>query len=152
MMKVCNTCRVQKPLDDFQPHVRGAQGRRGQCRVCRNIYDAEWRANNVEARRAAGRRYVAKHREKHRGASRQYKTSFAPEEFKAALAAQEGCCAICHCDLDGLVSKHVHADHDHYTGRPRGVLCRSCNLGLGFYNDSILLLEQAIEYLKKHQK
>jgi hypothetical protein len=52
-------------------------------------------------------------------------TNWLPGDFAAAL--QGGKCGICG-DGGPLV-----ADHDHNTGKPRGVLCNSCNVGLGCY-------------------
>jgi len=43
----------------------------------------------------------------------------------------------------------MDSDHNHLTGRWRGVLCTSCNRGLGFFKDSIELFEAALAYLKK---
>lgn len=57
------------------------------------------------------------------------------------MADQRGVCAIC------LTGKPVHVDHDHRTGRVRGVLCFSCNGGLGQFRDPVDALEPAIDYL-----
>lgn len=66
-------------------------------------------------------------------------------EFKARLAAQNGCCAICSKAIEG---KHIHRDHCHQSGEWRGLLCGSCNLGLGMFADDVDLLFRAIDYLK----
>jgi hypothetical protein len=51
-------------------------------------------------------------------------------------------CSICR-------SKRIlHIDHDHLTGRVRGILCVNCNIGLGNFRDNIELLERAIIYLR----
>lgn len=53
------------------------------------------------------------------------------------------------CDSCKRVSlKTLRVDHDHITGKIRGLLCNSCNVGLGCFEDSIEYLESAIEYLK----
>lgn len=41
----------------------------------------------------------------------------------------------------------MHIDHDHKTGKLRGLLCDRCNRGLGYLSDSVVLLLRAICYL-----
>jgi hypothetical protein len=41
-------------------------------------------------------------------------------------------------------------DHDHRTGKIRGLLCMKCNRGMGYLNDDINLLQKAIEHLKNN--
>lgn len=72
---------------------------------------------------------------------------FSEEDYQAFFRAQEGRCAICHGGPNGRGRFHV--DHDHQTGTVRGLLCSNCNTGLGMLNDSVLLLETALHYLKK---
>lgn len=52
-------------------------------------------------------------------------------QWTAILDAQGGCCALCRRALAGLSAKSVHTDHDHATGRVRGILCNGCNFAMG---------------------
>lgn len=45
------------------------------------------------------------------------------------------------------MAKPLHVDHDHVTDTVRGLLCRTCNLGLGMLGDSIEKLQLAMDYL-----
>jgi len=74
---------------------------------------------------------------------RQKLTNFTPELFALALDIQKGACAICGAPL----IKSRHADHDHSTGAPRGLLCAPCNMGLGSFKDDEARLLAAIKYL-----
>ena len=60
--------------------------------------------------------------------------------------AQNNRCAICDANFSIEVP---HVDHSHATGKVRGVLCAKCNMGLGSYKDSVILLEKAIFYLRR---
>lgn len=64
-------------------------------------------------------------------------------EYVARRSSQGGACAIC-----GKVAP-LHVDHDHETGRFRGLLCSTCNTGLGKLGDSVESLERAIKYLRR---
>lgn len=57
-------------------------------------------------------------------------------------------CAICQCALEER-GRATHTDHDHQTGKVRGILCRLCNTGLGKL-DTVGKLQAAIEYLQRH--
>jgi hypothetical protein len=63
------------------------------------------------------------------------------------LKEQGGVCKICGTDKPWSRSGKFTIDHDHATGRVRGLLCHNCNLGLGKFKDSIEFLRKAMEYL-----
>ena len=63
------------------------------------------------------------------------------------LAAQGGCCAICGTSDTGK-RKAFAVDHNHDTGKIRGLLCSNCNTGIGNLRDNVELLERAIDYLR----
>lgn len=69
------------------------------------------------------------------------------ETYNQLLVDQNHKCAICKTDETSL-SKKLSVDHDHATGKIRGLLCQHCNLGLGHFKDNIDLLLDAIKYLK----
>lgn len=57
------------------------------------------------------------------------------------------------CDICGKPEKSkrflLSVDHNHETGKIRGLLCGHCNKALGGFNDNIDTLKSAIKYLKK---
>lgn len=52
------------------------------------------------------------------------------------------------CDICGQSIARMHIDHDHVTGRIRGLLCGPCNQALGIFGDSIDGLMKAVKYLQ----
>lgn len=80
------------------------------------------------------------------------------EKYASMLQSQNNCCAICgiHESQNVIKSKHTSkskrlaVDHDHKTGMVRSLLCSKCNNGLGYFNDDINVLKNAIKYLNQH--
>lgn len=66
------------------------------------------------------------------------------DQWKVLFIAQDKSCAIC-----GISGEEVvwHTDHDHATGKFRGILCRACNHLIGNAKDDARILEAAIQYL-----
>lgn len=62
--------------------------------------------------------------------------------FHNLWSRQGGKCKICK-----EVPSTPHVDHDHKTGKVRGLLCASCNLGLGHFKDDTVRLRAAVRYL-----
>ncbi len=58
---------------------------------------------------------------------------------------QNGLCKICNRPFDGV----FYIDHCHSTGFVRGLLCRTCNCGLGLFGDSVELLHSAADYVRR---
>jgi len=69
------------------------------------------------------------------------------EQFNKTLQKQDGCCAICDEVSSHKRHKHLSVDHDHKTGKVRGILCDNCNQGLGKFKECRKLLMKAAEYL-----
>lgn len=66
------------------------------------------------------------------------------EQYNDMLVNQVGVCAIC---KEKPADRRLSVDHNHKTGKVRGLLCRNCNTALGGFKDSVLILKSAIEYL-----
>ena len=113
---------------------------------------------NAEARRASYQRAKAdpaKSEQINAGQRRRYKQytyNLSQEAYDAMLKAQGGRCAVCGTTEVGSKSKNhqgFFVDHCHETGQVRGLLCHSCNVGLGNFQDNIGKLEAAIRYLSE---
>jgi len=68
------------------------------------------------------------------------------KEYEMILEKQDFKCAIC---LKLKSSKNLDIDHCHKSGKVRGLLCRPCNMGLGYFKDSPNLLTKAADYLRR---
>lgn len=70
------------------------------------------------------------------------------EQWAVLHDQQGGCCAICGQAPANGRWHILHIDHDHRTGRIRGLLCHNCNLGIGNFQDNADMLECAARYLR----
>jgi hypothetical protein len=67
-------------------------------------------------------------------------------DYEHILDAQSGLCAICYAKPESAYALVV--DHDHRTGKVRGLLCPGCNIGIGYLKDNPLALRSAALYLE----
>lgn len=78
------------------------------------------------------------------------------DEYDLIFDEQGGLCAICgkaeeSRNNQGVIGR-LQVDHDHETGKVRGLLCQKCNRGLGFFDDNISKLINAAKYLEETVK
>lgn len=92
-----------------------------------------------------GRRWLLKHRIR-----KLYSMTLA--EYDALVIKQNGGCAICGTKPDGSNQQRnrLDIDHNHETGKVRGLLCNNCNQALGRLNDDPNLLRLAAAYLERN--
>lgn len=77
-----------------------------------------------------------------------HKYNLEPEQKTALIESQNNSCAICSYEFGQKVGD-MKVDHDHATGKVRGLLCDLCNRGLGMFKDSQDNLNKAISYLAR---
>ncbi|WP_368397023.1 endonuclease VII domain-containing protein [Streptomyces sclerotialus] len=126
---------------NIRPRVDAPDGHK-YCRRCETIkphseWDRNRRASDGLSTRCKACRAI-EGRASH--LKRQY--GMTEVERDALRAETKGLCPIC------LAAPAVHVDHDHETGKVRGVLCFSCNAALGQFKDRPDVLRRAAEYLE----
>lgn len=102
----------------------------------------------AKADRAANSEKIAA---RNRAWNLQSKYGLTLEQRDGLLAAQGGLCALPHCKkpiaFSGKGLKAAHIDHDHKTGKVRGILCGFCNTSLGRLGDSAESIKGVLDYI-----
>jgi len=109
----------------------------------RKEYDRLWHIANRVKKRGYDKKYQAKH------GRLEKKYGITPEQYIELFNKQEGKCIICNKHQIEF-KKALGVDHDHKTGKIRGLLCNDCNLGIGYLKDNIIFLQKAIDYLNNN--
>jgi len=68
------------------------------------------------------------------------------------LEEQNHCCAICKKPLESKRNDKFDVDHCHTTGNVRGLLCTTCNTGIGLLKEDITIFKNAEKYLNKYKE
>ena len=122
-----------------------------------------WYLKNRESVLKKSKQYQMANKEKHRAWSKKnhlkMRFSLTLEAFNLLLNSQNNKCAICGVEFGDTKETTPNIDHDHgccagFTtcGKClRGALCGKCNLGLGYFNDSVESLAKAQEYLLRRR-
>lgn len=175
-MKQCVKCKESKPLAEFGRHSATSDKLRNCCRPCNNERARAWSKANPEKRRELNRTAHQRRRadpvarERDRASTRAYHATekgrrkvlnnrlkegygVSLEQYEDMLVQQDGKCAICRNPPRGgnHVSHRLHVDHDHTTGRIRGLLCHQCNTGIGFLGESPDRLIAAATYVRERK-
>ena len=154
-LRRCTDCEETKPLAAFGKYERGRDGLQAKCKECINRKGREYARNYAQnpewlqkQRERARRSWHQLTPEQKRTRERKYALKklygLTPEQFDELMEAQQGRCALCKEPFD----KTPHVDHDHATGKVRGLLHTNCNTALGSFRDSPEILRLAIEYLQ----
>ena len=108
---------------------------------------AAYRKLYYRSRRGWFAEYQKQYRQTHSRRSERFSNQHTTEEeCDALLVLQEYRCAICRNGFSSVEDCEI--DHDHLTGKVRGMLCRNCNVGIGLFKENPASLENAIKYLR----
>lgn len=139
-MKKCPSCSIEKSYNDFYMRKRkdlynSSAGYSWICKECSKAKQVAYRRNNplkakdVDLYQNFGIRIA---------------------DYNKMFLEQGGCCKICKINQSKL-RRALAVDHNHITGQIRGLLCDTCNAGIGYLkaDDGIQLLNNAITYISE---
>ena len=135
-LKICTNCKVPKPLNEFHKRKNSKDGHDHHCKECGNSRHRKKYVDDSEYRI----------RKKHSYIKTVYKLSEA--DHIELMNKHNGKCAICDNKFKSKTTTYI--DHNHITGKVRGLLCPKCNMLLGNCNDNIEVLQSAIFYLRNN--
>lgn len=122
--------------------------RRGwACKSARDANSQAWRDANREKVRADHKQWRDNNREHLREYGRAKNYGMDPGEYARMMTEQNGQCLT--CDSDGKTGRGgiLHSDHNHKTGRMRGLLCSDCNRAIGLMKDDPEIVQRILIYL-----
>ena len=136
--KICSKCEEHKNITEY--YKRSDTGNhRNECKDCRNKYNLELYHKNPNQK------------ENHRKASwkHQIKKNYGltVEDFRELEREQNCKCACCGIRKEQTQQIELYIDHDHLTGKIRGLLCLQCNAGIGMLGDNLEGIQKAYDYL-----
>jgi hypothetical protein len=161
LTKQCSHCKETKPHDAFN---NDCSQRDGKCSWCRDCCSKAYNKNKVARVKTARSWYLnnkervcERARQRHKANYPSEKDSRLDKRFGSGASQhrqnkfneQGGECAICgKREVD--CSKALALDHNHITGKWRGLLCDLCNTAIGKLHDDVNVLQKAIDYLRKY--
>ena len=148
--RVCSRC---GHTGEFYGDKSKKDGVHPICVACHRKYKKELHARDSEARN----RQLERSREYRRLNPVKYKLAILDcnykkkygitlEEYNCMLEKQNNCCAVC---KDPPIKQRLHVDHNHVTGKVRGLLCQACNVSIGKMKESPELIRKLADYVEK---
>ena len=140
--KICKKCGQERNSFPLGTNGSGKYYYRPTCTICKNATDKRHRI-------AYYHRTKEIHREKYHRTQRKHrlkkKYGLTPERYDEMLENQNNACAICKTPKP---ITNMPVDHNHATGKIRGILCSACNKALGHFKDDITTMQNAIIYIR----
>lgn len=158
-MKKCSRCRIEEEETEFAFQNTKNNKRMSACKECMNLHQRNQRKvnpdkthfidklsyeRNKERKILYAREYRKKYPDRTRTTNLKTKYGINKDEYDEKLKEQDFKCAICKKGVSNN-RRAFCVDHNHTTGKIRGLLCDGCNRGLGYYE---IWLKEYIKYLE----
>jgi hypothetical protein len=142
--KICSICGINKELGEYNKRIGVADGRVSECKECSRKRQKKNYVKNLGYYQDRNKKQTAKI------------YGITVEEYDSMLERQGGVCEICGQGERsvGRTSGKIYnlaVDHDHTTGKIRGLLCSTCNKSAYVRDDDIENAERLVLYLKKYK-
>jgi hypothetical protein len=147
-MKTCTKCKETKNLSEFNKSKNNKDGLNAWCRICNNEYSREWAKKNKERHQRNYTNWRKNNLERADDLDRLRSYGLPKGNYEKILKLQNYSCAICKTKTPSP-KRNFCVDHCHETDRVRGLLCIKCNFLLGSAKDSIIILQNAIDFLNE---
>jgi hypothetical protein len=143
--KTCGKCKKHRNLTSFVKDAKRQDGLYPYCRDCQRQYASQWYQTNRD-------RELEKNRKRQRTpqARRQKRESHLQKcygitvvEYETRRRRQRGLCLICR----RYFGRKLVVDHDHRTGRVRGLLCIGCNSDIRLFERGTRMVNRIVKYL-----
>ena len=165
--KICTKCnkRYSSTAEFFRRNRTKKDGLDNWCKKCHNQYQIVYRQENKEKRRQYQERYYRQHKQEFLRRAQDYRVTHKEQrrlssrkhlfktrynltlgQHKQLYINQNGCCAICQ---NPIPYAKMHTDHNHATGKVRGLLCFFCNSRLAYIED-VEFVRKAKQYLRAY--
>ena len=162
--RVCTRCNQEKLISEYRLRTGFTDRHNAWCRVCESSHstshvkklyhsDPEYRRKKIDESNIATkakyhsdpeyRSEIIKNNRKNKLLT---KYDLTEQQYDAMVIAQNNVCKIC-----GLPDKkRLSVDHSHLTGKVRGLLCGTCNRGIGYFKDNPLFMRNAATYVEEN--
>jgi hypothetical protein len=147
---VCRAAKSDNDREYRETHKEELKIKRAIFRLKHPAIVKEWKDRDYRKhkqayiKRATDRKKTVAGKLEHKACRLKSRYSLSLEDRNKMYKDQGGRCKICYVEIAG---RNCHVDHDHITGKIRGLLCQRCNMGLGCFQDDNKRLLNAVDYL-----
>ena len=146
--KVCENCGVEKSVSEYHKDKTCRFGVGPTCKECRKEYRRDHYIQNREKTMKQTLEYERNNREQRYGYTLKRNYGMTLVDYQTMLSNQDSRCLGCSRHESDL-KRRLFVDHDHKTGKVRGLLCDACNKALGDVGDNTEILGNLIKYLDR---